>query len=164
MFSVLFLSSSFHFLPPSLFLFGGFWFLPGEGLSASRNSLLRRASSVSNLSLANRRVSDILTNLLLHHSASATPQNTPPLPRRCSAPPAPPVQHILELQTSRTEWEGIPEVVVVPPEEDERPALSSSPGKEAGPPAPAPERSLLLQLPQEGKYVGLTGRVCCLPV
>ncbi|XP_035235714.1 sodium bicarbonate cotransporter 3 isoform X2 [Anguilla anguilla] len=122
----------------------------GEGLSASRNSLLRRASSVSNLSLGNRRVSDIVTNLLLHHSASATPQNTPPLPRRRSAPPAPPVQHVLELQTSRTEWEGIPEVVVVPPEEDERPALSSSPGKEARPLAPAPERSLLLQLPQEG--------------
>ncbi|KAG5856863.1 hypothetical protein ANANG_G00012420 [Anguilla anguilla] len=103
----------------------------GEGLSASRNSLLRRASSVSNLSLGNRRVSDI---------------------------------HVLELQTSRTEWEGIPEVVVVPPEEDERPALPSSPGKEARPLAPPPERSLLLQLPQEGKYVGLTGRVCCLPV
>ncbi|XP_061110740.1 sodium bicarbonate cotransporter 3 isoform X2 [Conger conger] len=122
----------------------------GENLSTSRHSLLRHASHPG---LSTRRVSDILSGLLLHpsqsHSPSTTPQNTPPLSRRCSAPPAP-------TDKLHLEWEGIPEVVVEPPEEaepseeEERLEKEPRPAEPLGPVPPGPERSSQLQLPQEG--------------
>uniref|UniRef100_A0A8B9JZ27 Solute carrier family 4 member 7 n=1 Tax=Astyanax mexicanus TaxID=7994 RepID=A0A8B9JZ27_ASTMX len=84
----------------------------GEGLSASRNSLLKLGGSISNLSQRREsRVSMLLNHLLpgpAHgHSPSPSPQNTPPSSRRSGSAHRPPV-HL-----------DIPSVVVSPPVEDE---------------------------------------------
>ncbi|XP_036394813.1 sodium bicarbonate cotransporter 3 [Megalops cyprinoides] len=135
----------------------------GEGLSASRLSLLRRSSSVSTLSLYQRRVSDLITHLRPSPSASpfVTPQNSPPLSRSISAPasplpsPLPPSPTTPESPASFAEWGGIPEVVVYPPEEDEPPplVLPQEEGKAApapGTPGPARPSLLLPPAPPEG--------------
>ncbi|KAI4889480.1 hypothetical protein NFI96_015240 [Prochilodus magdalenae] len=84
----------------------------GEGLSASRNSLLKLGGSISNLSQRREsRVSMLLNHLLpgtAHGpSPSPSPQSTPPSARRSGSAQRPPV-HL-----------DIPAVVVSPPDEDE---------------------------------------------
>ncbi|XP_035375576.1 sodium bicarbonate cotransporter 3-like isoform X2 [Electrophorus electricus] len=84
----------------------------GEGLSASRNSLLKLGGSITNLSQRrDSRVSMLLSHLLpgpAHGpSPSTSPQNTPPTPRWSDSTHRSPV-HL-----------DIPEVVVSPPVEDE---------------------------------------------
>ncbi|KAJ8395789.1 hypothetical protein AAFF_G00028360 [Aldrovandia affinis] len=88
----------------------------GEGLSASRLSLLKPGTSTSNLS--QRRESRV-------SKPSPTPQ----------------------LLVSCTQQEGIPEVVVFPPEEDEPPGPSPSEEEEAGPSCSS------VPLPPEGPLV-----------
>ncbi|ROL41369.1 Sodium bicarbonate cotransporter 3 [Anabarilius grahami] len=111
----------------------------GEGLSASRLSLLRRTYSTSTPPSSRRPSresrgsrSSIILNLFLpspnsspvvtpNGSPSATPQNTPPTAHRASSPlrsPGP-SQQGPELLVARGEREDIPEVVVFPPEEEE---------------------------------------------
>ncbi|KAJ8385649.1 hypothetical protein AAFF_G00183620 [Aldrovandia affinis] len=74
----------------------------GEGLSASRHSLLRHASSVSTPSLSHRRVSDILSHLLPSHPlpcahARVAPPLRParpgPLGHTAMSPPCSPCRH-----------------------------------------------------------------------
>uniref|UniRef100_A0A8C2EI69 Anion exchange protein n=1 Tax=Cyprinus carpio TaxID=7962 RepID=A0A8C2EI69_CYPCA len=107
----------------------------GEGLSASRLSILRRTSSTSTppRSRCPSREScgsSIILNQLLpsassspNASPSATPQNTPPTAHRasssCHSPG--PSQQGPELVVARGWKEDIPEVVVFPPEEEEEP-------------------------------------------
>uniref|UniRef100_A0A7N8XQ96 Anion exchange protein n=1 Tax=Mastacembelus armatus TaxID=205130 RepID=A0A7N8XQ96_9TELE len=88
----------------------------GEGLSSSRLSLHKpgAASSVSNLSQRQEsRVSVLLNHLLPSPGPSpfTTPQNTPTFFRRSSQ--SPPRSHGAGLNT-----QGIPEVVVSPPDDD----------------------------------------------
>ncbi|XP_058603749.1 sodium bicarbonate cotransporter 3 isoform X5 [Onychostoma macrolepis] len=107
----------------------------GEGLSASRLSLLRRTSSTSSPprsrshSRGSRgsRSSIILNQPPLSANSSpsaspfATPQNTPPIAHRASSSrrsPGP-SQQGPELLVARGLREDIPEVVVFPPEEEE---------------------------------------------
>uniref|UniRef100_A0A673ISN5 Sodium bicarbonate cotransporter 3-like n=1 Tax=Sinocyclocheilus rhinocerous TaxID=307959 RepID=A0A673ISN5_9TELE len=107
----------------------------GEGLSASRLSLLRRASSIStpprsrcpSRESRGSRSSIILNQLLPsansspNASPSVTPQNTPPTAHRASSSlrsPGP-SQQGPELLVARGWREDIPEVVVFPPEEEE---------------------------------------------
>ncbi|KAK7158140.1 hypothetical protein R3I93_009367 [Phoxinus phoxinus] len=113
----------------------------GEGLSASRLSLLRRTYSTSTPPSSRRPSRDshgsrssIIFNQLLpsanstpsatpNGSPSATPQNTPPTAHRASSSlrsPGP-SQQGPELLVARGEREDIPEVVVFPPEEEEEP-------------------------------------------
>lgn len=87
----------------------------GEGLSASRNSLLKLGGSISNLSQrSDSRVSMLLNHLLPGpgHGTSPgtipTPQSTPPSSRHFDSTDRTPQAHL-----------EIPEVVVSPPEEDE---------------------------------------------
>uniref|UniRef100_A0A672RXS7 Anion exchange protein n=1 Tax=Sinocyclocheilus grahami TaxID=75366 RepID=A0A672RXS7_SINGR len=118
----------------------------GEGLSASRLSLLRRTSSTSSPPRSRRpsresrgsRSSIILNQLLPSANSSpsaspiaspfATPQNTPPTVHCASSSlrsPGP------ELLVARGLREDIPEVVVFPPEEEEEPhSLFSAPQEE----------------------------------
>ncbi|XP_043116077.1 sodium bicarbonate cotransporter 3 isoform X3 [Puntigrus tetrazona] len=113
----------------------------GEGLSASRLSLLRRTSSTSSPPRSHRpsrgsrssRSSLILNQLLPSANSSpsaspnaspfATPQNTPPTAHRASSSPRSPgpSQQGPELLVARGTREDIPEVVVFPPEEEEEP-------------------------------------------
>uniref|UniRef100_A0A8C1H422 Anion exchange protein n=1 Tax=Cyprinus carpio carpio TaxID=630221 RepID=A0A8C1H422_CYPCA len=107
----------------------------GEGLSASRLSILRRTSSTSTPPRSRcpsreSRGSSIILNQLLpsansspNASPSATPQNTPPTAHRASSSlhsPGP-SQQGPELVVARGWKEDIPEVVVFPPEEEEEP-------------------------------------------
>ncbi|XP_016381965.1 sodium bicarbonate cotransporter 3 isoform X4 [Sinocyclocheilus rhinocerous] len=113
----------------------------GEGLSASRLSLLRRTSSTSSPPRSHRpsresrgsRSSIILNQLLPSANSSpsaspnaspfATPQNTPPTVHRASSSlrsPGP-SQQGPELLVAQGLREDIPEVVVFPPEEEEEP-------------------------------------------
>uniref|UniRef100_A0A8B9JKI7 Anion exchange protein n=1 Tax=Astyanax mexicanus TaxID=7994 RepID=A0A8B9JKI7_ASTMX len=119
----------------------------GEGLSASRLSLLRRNSSLcASTPPDSRRESRVSRSsrgslgLCLPQrspapSPNATPQNTPPPSRQSSPPPRPagPSPQCPELLVSRGERDDIPEVVVFPPE-DEEPSLpeSSNPDEGAG--------------------------------
>ncbi|XP_060771284.1 sodium bicarbonate cotransporter 3-like isoform X1 [Neoarius graeffei] len=87
----------------------------GEGLSTSRNSLLKLGGSISNLSQrSDSRVSMLLNHLLPSpgHGTSPspvpTPQSTPPSSRHFDSTDRAPQVHL-----------EIPEVVVSPPEEDE---------------------------------------------
>ncbi|XP_042597480.1 sodium bicarbonate cotransporter 3-like isoform X2 [Cyprinus carpio] len=142
----------------------------GEGLSASRLSLLRRTSSTSSPPRSRRpsresrgsRSSIILNQLLPSANASlsispnaspfATPQNSPPTAQRASSSlrsPGP-SQQGPELLVARGLREDIPEVVVFPPEEEEEPlSLFSAPQEEQV--APDPGRlAQLLPPPQSG--------------
>uniref|UniRef100_A0A671LZH6 Anion exchange protein n=1 Tax=Sinocyclocheilus anshuiensis TaxID=1608454 RepID=A0A671LZH6_9TELE len=123
----------------------------GEGLSASRLSLLRRTSSTSSPPRSRRpsresrssRSSIFLNQLLPSANSSpsaspnaspfATPQNTPPTVHRASSSlrsPGP-SQQGPELLVARGLREDIPEVVVFPPEEEEEPhSLFSDPQEE----------------------------------
>ncbi|KAK3558667.1 hypothetical protein QTP86_023219, partial [Hemibagrus guttatus] len=83
----------------------------GEGLSTSRNSLLKLGGSISNLSQrSDSRVSMLLNHLLPGTSPSPvpTPLSTPPSSRHFDSTDRAPLVHL-----------EIPEVVVSPPEEDE---------------------------------------------
>ncbi|XP_062844425.1 sodium bicarbonate cotransporter 3-like [Trichomycterus rosablanca] len=87
----------------------------GDGLSASRNSLLKLGGSISNLSQRSESRVSMLLNHLIPGPAqesflSSTPQSTPPLHHSESTHRAAPV-HL-----------DIPEVVVSPPEDDEESA------------------------------------------
>uniref|UniRef100_A0A8C9VYX1 Solute carrier family 4 member 7 n=1 Tax=Scleropages formosus TaxID=113540 RepID=A0A8C9VYX1_SCLFO len=108
----------------------------GEGLSSSRLSLLKPGISTSSLSRRESLASILLSHLLPSPSpsVSATPQNTPPSPRRSPAPLHRPTP---QLVVSNYEREGIPEVVVFPPEEDELTPPTPPGGEEAGPVGPA---------------------------
>lgn len=155
--------------PPSIFSFSP-TFLPlspllGEGLSSSRLSLHKpgSASSVSNLSQRQESRVSVLLNHLLPSSSSntglssgpspfSTPQNTPSSFRRSN----------LSLSQTRCTGpgpQGIPEVVVSPPE-DEEPAYSAE--EDAVSPQLTRQTSSTSQihelLPLEGKYL------CSLPV
>ncbi|XP_061109368.1 sodium bicarbonate cotransporter 3-like [Conger conger] len=110
----------------------------GEGLSSSRLSLLKPGSSTSSLfQRRESRVSVLLNHLLPSTSPFpspfATPQNTPPSARR-SPPLAPPPSQkpAPQLLVSCAQGEGIPEVVVFPPEEDESPPPGRPAEEEAG--------------------------------
>ncbi|XP_036414154.1 sodium bicarbonate cotransporter 3 isoform X1 [Colossoma macropomum] len=139
----------------------------GEGLSASRLSLLRRNSSISAStppdSRRQSRVSrssrgslgfslGLSLGLLQPSPASslyATPQNSPSPSRHSSPPPrpaGPPLQHP-ELLVSRGQRDDIPEVVVFPPEEEEEPHLHESSDQDEG---AGPDYSLLQPPPSEG--------------
>ncbi|KPP72944.1 electroneutral sodium bicarbonate exchanger 1-like [Scleropages formosus] len=134
---------------------GGAFYKPsgGEGLSSSRLSLLKPGISTSSLSRRESLASILLSHLLPSPSpsVSATPQNTPPSPRRSPAPLHRPTP---QLVVSNYEREGIPEVVVFPPEEDELTPPTPPGGEEAGPVGPA----MSCLLTPEGKYP------CRLPV
>ncbi|XP_026774792.2 sodium bicarbonate cotransporter 3 isoform X2 [Pangasianodon hypophthalmus] len=87
----------------------------GEGLSTSRNSLLKLGGSISNLSQrSDSRVSMLLNHLLPGPSHGTTPspvptpQSTPPSSRHFDSTDGAPQVHL-----------EIPEVVVSPPEEEE---------------------------------------------
>ncbi|XP_060743194.1 sodium bicarbonate cotransporter 3-like isoform X1 [Tachysurus vachellii] len=83
----------------------------GDGLSASRNSLLKLGGSISNLSQRSEsRVSMLLNHLLpgTAHNPVPTPLSTPPSSRHFDSTDRAPQVHL-----------EIPEVVVSPPEEDE---------------------------------------------
>ncbi|GAA6094733.1 sodium bicarbonate cotransporter 3-like isoform X1 [Tachysurus ichikawai] len=83
----------------------------GDGLSASRNSLLKLGGSISNLSQrSDSRVSMLLNHLLpgTAHNPIPTPLSTPPSSRHFDSTDRAPQVHL-----------EIPEVVVSPPEEDE---------------------------------------------
>ncbi|XP_076862123.1 sodium bicarbonate cotransporter 3-like isoform X2 [Brachyhypopomus gauderio] len=112
----------------------------GEGLSASRNSLLKLGGSITNLSQRrDSRVSMLLNHLLpgpAHGpSPSPSPQNTPPTHRWSDSTHRPQV-HL-----------DIPEVVVSPPVEDEESEGISAeeealdPGARQGPLLPGLSRS-----------------------
>ncbi|XP_048009685.1 sodium bicarbonate cotransporter 3 isoform X7 [Megalobrama amblycephala] len=139
----------------------------GEGLSASRLSLLRRTYSTSTPPSSRRPSresrgsrSSIILNLFLpspnsspvatpNGSPFATPQNTPPTAHRASSPlrsPGP-SQQGPELLVARGEREDIPEVVVFPPEEEEEEPQSRSFEKVVHDPA---RLAQLLPLPQSG--------------
>lgn len=145
------------FLLPSLPFFPLFPLL-GEGLSSSRLSLHKpgAASSVSSLTQRREsRVSVLLSHLLPssanagHSSGSsslATPQNSP-APIRCSS------------QSTCLGPQGIPEVVVSPPEDDD--PLNSTEEEGATPQLSRRASSAsqgLEMLALEGKYL------CSLPV
>ncbi|XP_067266483.1 sodium bicarbonate cotransporter 3 isoform X15 [Chanodichthys erythropterus] len=139
----------------------------GEGLSASRLSLLRRTYSTSTPPSSRRPSresrgsrSSIILNLFLpspnsspvatpNGSPFATPQNTPPTAHRASSPlrsPGP-SQQGPELLVARGEREDIPEVVVFPPEEEEDELQSRSFEKVVHDPT---RLAQLLPLPQSG--------------
>ena len=138
--------------------------LLGEGLSSSRLSLQKPgASSVSNLSQRRESRVSILLNHLLPSSSSntgpcpgpsplTTPQNTPASFRRSSQ--SSPCTKGVGLGP-----QGIPEVVVSPPEDDNP---SNSAEDEAAAPRLSRQASSETQglelLPLEGKYL------CSLPV
>uniref|UniRef100_A0A3B3S1H2 Anion exchange protein n=1 Tax=Paramormyrops kingsleyae TaxID=1676925 RepID=A0A3B3S1H2_9TELE len=88
----------------------------GEGLSSSRLSLLKPGISTSSLCQGRESLPSMFLNRLLPNpspSAAATPQNSPPAPRRpATCQPTP------QLLVSRVEQDGIPEVVLIPPEDD----------------------------------------------
>ncbi|XP_051577168.1 sodium bicarbonate cotransporter 3-like isoform X6 [Myxocyprinus asiaticus] len=143
----------------------------GEGLSASRLSLLRRATSISNPSPPNSRrpsresrcshSSSILNHLLPsatstpsaspNVSPTTTPQNTPPTARHASSPPHSPgpSQHGPELLVARGKREDIPVVMVFPPEEEDLQSRSSANQDDQVVPDPA-RLAQLLSLPQSG--------------
>ncbi len=161
----LFLSSYFSLIlswPPAL--------VPsGEGLSASRLSLLRRTSSTSSppRSPSHSRgsrgsCSSIIHNQLLPSANSspsaspfATPQNTPPTAHRASSSlrsPGP-SQQGPELLVAWGLREDIPEVVVFPPEEEEEePHLLFSATQEEQVAHDPGRLAQLLLPPQSGKY------------
>lgn len=137
----------------------------GEGLSASRLSLLLRSSSISTPLNSRRpsrdsrgsRSSIILNHLLPSANSSpsaspnVTPHNTPPTPRRAPSPPRFPGPSLQgpELLVARGERADIPEVMVFPPDEEE-PWLSASQEEQV---VPEPARlAQLLPPPQSGKY------------
>uniref|UniRef100_A0AAY4A039 Anion exchange protein n=1 Tax=Denticeps clupeoides TaxID=299321 RepID=A0AAY4A039_9TELE len=103
----------------------------GEGLSASRLSLLKRALSTSTPDARRKsresRGSRVSVNLLPSPTCSpcpspmTTPQNTPPSSRRTPVLPwfLSNPQQSPQLLVVPGELEGIPQVVVSPPEEDE---------------------------------------------
>lgn len=139
--------------------------LLGEGLSSSRLSLHKpgASSSVSNLSQRREsRVSILLNHLLPSSSFNtgpspgpsplSTPQSTPTVFRRSS-------HSLSQSHGAGFGPQGIPEVVVSPPEDDE-PANSA--GEEAASPQLSRRTSSASQglelLPLEGKYL------CRLPV
>lgn len=98
-----------HFPLPSLLI------LIGEGLSASRNSLLKLGGSISNLSQrSDSRVSMLLNHLLPGPSHGTSPS---PIPTPQSTPPS--SRHFDSTNSSPQVHLEIPEVVVSPPEEDE---------------------------------------------
>lgn len=162
----LFAPSLIPFLPPSppFLSFSPFPFLPlspllGEGLSSSRLSLHKPGASSSVSSLLQRQESrvSVLLNQLLPSSSSntgqspgssflATPQNSP-APIRYSS------------QSTGLGPQGIPEVVVSPPEDDD--PLNSTEDEAATPQlcrrASSASQGLELQA-LEGKYL------CSLPV
>lgn len=161
----LFLSSYFSLIlswPPAL--------VPsGEGLSASRLSLLRRTSSTSSppRSRSHSRGSrgsrsSIIHNQLLPNANSspsaspfATPENTPPTAHRASSSlhsPGP-SQQGPELLVAWGLREDIPEVVVFPPEEDEEePHLLFSATREEQVAHDPGRLAQLLPPTQSGKY------------
>lgn len=139
--------------------------LLGEGLSSSRLSLHKpgAASSVSNLSQRREsRVSVLLSHLLPSSSYNTwvspgpsplnTPQTTPSSFRRSS-------QSLSQTQGAGHGPQGIPEVVVSPPEDDDRP---NSAEEDKVSPQLSRRASSAFQniqlLPLEGKYL------CSLPV
>ncbi|XP_016137652.1 sodium bicarbonate cotransporter 3-like [Sinocyclocheilus grahami] len=145
----------------------------GEGLSASRLSLIRRASSTSTSTPPRSRCpsresrssrSSIILNQLLpsansspNASPSVTPQNTPPTAHRAASSlrsPGP-SQQGPELLVARGWREDIPEVVVFPPEEEEEEeemqSWFSTTQEEQVAHDPA-RLAQLLPLPQSGKY------------
>ncbi|XP_052435526.1 sodium bicarbonate cotransporter 3 isoform X2 [Carassius gibelio] len=142
----------------------------GEGLSASRLSLLRRTSSTSSPPRSRRpsresrgsRSSIILNQLLPSANASVsispnaspftTPQNTPPTAHRASSSlrsPGP-SQQGPELLVARGLREDIPEVVVFPPEEEEEPHSLFSATQEEQVAHDPGRPAQLLPLPQSG--------------
>ncbi|XP_051720610.1 sodium bicarbonate cotransporter 3 isoform X6 [Ctenopharyngodon idella] len=143
----------------------------GEGLSASRLSLLRRTYSTSTPPSSRRPSresrgsrSSIILNLFLpsvnsspaatpNGSPSATPQNTPPTAHRASSSlrsPGP-SQQGPELLVARGEREDIPEVMVFPPEEEEEEPQSRSFATKDEKVVHDPARlAQLLPLPQSG--------------
>ncbi|XP_026139359.1 sodium bicarbonate cotransporter 3 isoform X7 [Carassius auratus] len=142
----------------------------GEGLSASRLSLLRRTSSTSSPPRSRRpsresrgsRSSIILNQLLPSANASVsispnaspftTPQNTPPTAHRASSSlrsPGP-SQQGPELLVARGLKEDIPEVVVFPPEEEEEPHSLFSATQEEQVAHDPGRPAQLLPLPQSG--------------
>ncbi|XP_052000153.1 sodium bicarbonate cotransporter 3-like isoform X3 [Xyrauchen texanus] len=143
----------------------------GEGLSASRLSLLRRTSFISNPSPPNSRrpsresrwshSSSVLNHLLPsatstpsaspNVSPTATPQNTPPTARHTSSPPCSPgpFQHGPELLVARGKREDIPVVMLFPPEEEDFLSWSSVNRDDQVLPDPA-RLEQLLSLPQSG--------------
>lgn len=151
---------------PSPLLFYPFSPLLGEGLSSSRLSLHKpgSASSVSSLSQQRResRVSVLLNHLLPSSSSNtglssgpsphSTPQTTPSSFRRFHLSPS-------QTRCTGPGPQGIPEVVVSPPEDDE-PAYSAE--EDAVSPQLTRRTSSASQnhelLPLEGKYL------CSLPV
>ncbi|XP_059424316.1 sodium bicarbonate cotransporter 3 isoform X2 [Carassius carassius] len=141
----------------------------GEGLSASRLSLLRRTSSTSSPPRSRRpsresrgsRSSIILNQLLPSANASlsispnaspfTTPQNTSPTAHRASSlrSPGPSLQGP-ELLVARGLREDIPEVVVFPPEEEEKPHSLFSATQEEQVAHDPGRLAQLLPLPQSG--------------
>ncbi|XP_030637306.1 sodium bicarbonate cotransporter 3 isoform X1 [Chanos chanos] len=135
----------------------------GEGLSASRLSLLRRTSISTSTPPHSRRPSresqgsrtSVILNYLLPSpsvspSASpmatptATPQNTPPASRRSLPPLASPPLPGPELLVAKGEREDIPEVVVFPPEEEDPQSRLSATQDEQATPGQVPGQTLLL--------------------
>ncbi|MCJ8735669.1 hypothetical protein PDJAM_G00249890 [Pangasius djambal] len=87
----------------------------GEGLSTSRNSLLKLGGSISNLSQrSDSRVSMLLNHLLPGPSHGTTPS---PIPTPQSTPPS--SRHFDSTDRAPQVHLEIPEVVVSPPEEEE---------------------------------------------
>uniref|UniRef100_A0AAR2L1B1 Anion exchange protein n=1 Tax=Pygocentrus nattereri TaxID=42514 RepID=A0AAR2L1B1_PYGNA len=137
----------------------------GEGLSASRLSLLRRTSSIPATTLPDSRLQSRaprssrgsfslgLLQLSPTYSPSTTPQNSPPPSRHSSPPPCPagpPLQHP-KLLVSRGQRDDIPEVVVFPPEEEEEePYLHEISNQDKGAGPDRTHQSLLLPPPSEG--------------
>ncbi|XP_073728516.1 sodium bicarbonate cotransporter 3 [Misgurnus anguillicaudatus] len=138
----------------------------GEGLSASRLSLLRRSSFSLSNPLNSRRPSaesrcsrsSIILNFLLpsaNNSPSAspnispctTPHNTPPTPRHVPSPPCYPGPS--QLLVARGERMDIPEVIVFPPEEEE-PRLSAGQEKQV---VSDPATLAQLLLPSQSGYL-----------
>lgn len=122
------------------FFFPPFVFVSGEGLSASRHSL-RTGLSASNLSLRGESPLSLLLNHLLPSSRAGTPAGsrcTTPGPTPPGSPPSSPGTSrpaAASSQQSRPQApqllvtparDGIPTVVIHPPEED----LEVSPGQE----------------------------------
>lgn len=160
----------------------------GEGLSSSRLSLLKRTSSIgsygtpphsrrtSKESRASRslRASVLLGQLTSSYSPAAsptvtptitptaTPRNSPPASRRSSPPPPPRSPalflHSPQLLVGPGEQEGTPQVLLFPPEEDQRdvqgeplaPCPDLSPREEVRMPDPA--HLAMLLAPSQGKY------------
>uniref|UniRef100_A0AAY4C9Y3 Anion exchange protein n=1 Tax=Denticeps clupeoides TaxID=299321 RepID=A0AAY4C9Y3_9TELE len=131
----------------------------GEGLSASRHSLLKPGVSTSSLSQRREsRVSVLLNHLLPSPSPSPvpTPQSSPPSSRKHNGPSHAPGVGALQATPPQLH---IPEVVVSPPTdelEDEETLRSVPPIEDEE--ASDQRRAQLGLLPPEGKYL------CDLPV